>query len=367
MPKKKVLVDVRMMYASGIGVYIRNLVSRLRKEHIFIIDLLVPKNYQGEYGNDNIIKTSTPIYSAREIFLLPFLSSGYDLVWSPHYNVPFFTFRVKKRLATIHDTFHLAHFSSLTFFQKMYAKLFLLRAAKASQRIITVSEFSKRQLMLYTKVSEEKIAVIHNGVARTFAEGDINAKVAAKYSLPKEYILFVGNIKPHKNLSNLVKAFQELSAKSSNPHKLVVVGERDKLITGDPTIAQLIDKFELNEEVIFTGYVQEDDLASIYSCASLLVFPSLYEGFGLPVLEAFLSNTPVIASDIPPVLEVAGDAALYFDPRDHRDIYEKMTSVLSNPILGDELREKGRQRSLKFSWQKSYEEHLKLIKSLIKD
>ena len=199
--------DVRMINASGIGTYIKALIPAISEKYAatFITDDANNINCDNPY---QIYSLTSPVYSIAEQLKYCLLPRT-ELLFSPHYNVPILPVRAKVRIATIHDVYHLANSSKLTTLQKVYAKLVMNRAVNLSDHLITVSEFSKSEIIKYTGCPENRITVIYNGVKQT-AEYLDHAMISSKYSLPDKYILYVGNVKPHKNLSVLLNAYKIL-------------------------------------------------------------------------------------------------------------------------------------------------------------
>ena len=287
------LFYARMYRASGIGTYLQNLLPALatrsnspcvRKFHE-----LRPKGARGSYHHSDLLggRTDPPFLK-----LVP----RCDVFWSPHYNVPWLPVRAKARLVTIHDVFHLAHLSALSLPQRGYATLAFRAAARFSKHIITVSEFSKTEIQRYLPVSANQISAISNGVDHALfneqANPDRQRTVRQKYGLPPRWLLYVGNVKPHKNLLTLVKAFAMLPEALTDRH-LVIVGQREGFITGDTELGRALqDDPSLAQRIHFTGFVEQADLPVLYRLAELFVFPSKYEGFGLPPLEAMACGCP---------------------------------------------------------------------------
>jgi glycosyltransferase involved in cell wall biosynthesis len=237
-------------------------------------------------------------------------------------------------------------------------------AVKYSNKIITVSEFSKSELLRYTRSKSDKIKVIYNGVDH---ENKINSieKVREKYNLPDKYILYVGNVKPHKNLKKLLEAYLLLDATLYQQFKVVIVGKKDGFITGDLALIDWIDNTpKLATSIKFTGFADSEDMNTLYFNSSVFVFPSIYEGFGLPPLEAMAKRCPVIVSNKSSMPEICGEAALYFDPFNEQEIANQITIVLTNPTLQTRLIEKGIQHSSKFTWEKAGKYHIDLFNSL---
>lgn len=343
---KKIVIDVRMINHSGIGQYLQNLIPLLCDDNLFI--LLGDKNViRGFSWADKveIIHFNCPILSIQEQFLLPLAIPQCDIFWSPQYNVPLLPIRAKKRLLTIHDVFQLAFFDTLSLPQKIYARTVINLAVRLSDKVLTVSDFSKSEITRFTGVNPQKVQVIYNGIDRELFIHCENKKtldeVSAKYKLPSKFILYVGNVKPHKNLNRLVKAVKEIWEE----YKLVIVGKKDGFITGDKEFYEMINnEKDIKEHIIFTGIVDRKDLPVIYSLATLLTFPSLYEGFGFPPIEAMACGCPCVVSNTASIPEVCGDAAYYVDPYDIEDITKGIAKVLGDNDLRNNLRQKGNNR-----------------------
>jgi glycosyltransferase involved in cell wall biosynthesis len=174
-------------------------------------------------------------------------------------------------------------------------------------------------------------------------------------------VLYVGNIKPHKNLVRLIEAFSELRTGDLEDVKLLIIGDQ---ISKLPALRHAVHRHKLHKHVRFLGYVPDDQLAVLYRLAAVFVFPSLYEGFGLPPLEAMASGTPVVVSNVSSLPEVVGDAAVLVDPHDIDSIVDGLRCVLTNPTRADEMRRKGRERSREFSWERSVARTLEVYKRI---
>ena len=235
-----------------------------------------------------------------------------------------------------------------------------------SDKIITVSESSKRDIIRYLNVPEEKIEVVYNGVEYDrFAKSNNNQdklKVMQKYNLPQNYILYMGTLEPRKNIESIVRAYSVLKKNYNHEIKLVIAGKKGWLFEN---IFNLVENLKLQDDVIFTDYVDEIDKAAIYQMAKLFVFPSIYEGFGIPVLEAMASSVPVITSNVSSLPEVAGDAAILVEPKDVNSIAKNMHKILSNNDLRDKLICKGHIQAKKFTWEASAEKLYKIYKSMM--
>ena len=276
-----------------------------------------------------------------------------ELFHAPHYVLPPLT--PCKAVVTIHDCIHLRFPQYLP--NKLgyaYARASMWMATHRSDRILTVSEASKRDILDYFRVPPEKIDVIYNGIDERFGQSppeDDIARIRERYQLNDPFILYAGNIKPHKNLERTIEAFHLLRRKSEFENiKLVIIGDE---IAKYAALRHAVHHYKLHKYVRFFGFVPDSTLAILYRLAAVFVFPSLYEGFGLPPLEAMASGTPVITSNVSSLPEVVGDAALLVDPLQPEDIAEAMRRVLTDPALREDLRRRGLARAQHFSWERS--------------
>lgn len=356
-------IDFRMHNASGIGTYIKNIIPFLVDNFDIILLGNTQEIQKYKWSNKvRIIECNSKIYSIKEQFELFNKIPRCDIFWSPHYNTPLLPIRAKKRLVTIHDVFHLAFYNTLSLKQKLYAKLVINQAAYRSDKILTVSNFSVNEIHKYTNTKKD-ITVAYNAIDYSkFTVINDKAKlqlIKEKYGLPNEFLLFVGNVKPHKNLKNLLLAIKDINI------NLVIVGKKDGFITGDENISNLIQKCDLENRVFFTGYVEDDDIPIIYNLAKVFVFPSLYEGFGIPPLEAQACGCPVICSNVASLPEVGGvDSVIYCNPYSIEDIATKIKMVLDDGNLQNELKIKGFENIKRFSWEKSAQKIAKIIEEL---
>jgi glycosyltransferase involved in cell wall biosynthesis len=252
---------------------------------------------------------------------------------------------------TVHDLIfrHLpAHHKPLN---RWYLNLTMPLYCRRATHIITVSQATRRDLSAAYAIPEGKITVIYEAASPRFRpqSEDVIAKVRARYGLPDRYLLFVGTIEPRKNLTRLLSAFKTVHHEGLT-EGLVVVGRRGWLY--DDFFAAL-EESPAKEAVILPGYVPDPDLPAVYAGAQALVLPSLYEGFGLPVLEAMACGTPVACSGVSSLPEVAGDAALLFDPRDTDAIAAALHRILSRDDLREALADRGTARAGCFSWSRA--------------
>jgi glycosyltransferase involved in cell wall biosynthesis len=306
--------------------------------------------------NVSLIEANSAMYSLTEqLELKKKIPKDTRLFWAPHYNIPLF-YR-GDMLVTIYDLFHLAMPRLVGGWHKrLYAKLMFHMVHLRALAILTISHFSKDEFRRFTGSTRQPIYPIHLGVANSWFDIKLSARPHSN-----KYILFVGNVKPHKNLSALVSAFNLICKRI--PHDLVIVGKREGFITGDAMVADLATS--LGCRVHFTGYVDDPALHQFFANADAMVFPSLYEGFGLPPLEAMAVGCPVLVSNAGPMPEVCGDAALYCDPYSVDDIAAKLLTILNDEPLRATLRQRGLERARTFTWESCIAETCDVIRRLL--
>lgn len=366
-------IDARFFgsVGKGLGRYTQKLVENLEqvdKENQYYIFLRKENWDEYQPQNVNFIKVMAdiPWYGFWEQIQFPKILKKFelDLVHFPHFNVPIF-YR-GKFIVTIHDLILLRYptqkasaLSPLFYFFKKTAYGFVIRhAIKKSEKIIAVSKHTKKDIEKYFHVGGEKISVTYEGIdASSPKNHEPVADVFQNYGIIKPYLLYVGNAYPHKNLERLVLVFREIAKKHPHLH-LVLVGREDYFYSRLKKFVS--DNFAKN--VIFADFVPDKHLELVYKEALLYVFPSLYEGFGLPPLEAMAKNIPVASSNSSCLPEILGKAAFYFDP----DGMAEMAETIENAISDGELRKKmitrGKEQIKKYSWEKMAKETMEIYK-----
>lgn len=259
-----------------------------------------------------------------------------------------------KTLIVIHDL-NFEHFPQyMPWLVRNYYKYYTPRFAKKANRIATVSEFSKNDIIEQYGCLPNKIDVVFNGANENFkaVEVDIKTKIKRKYAEGEDFFVFIGALNPRKNLVNLFKAFDIYRSQNKTLAKLVVVGEK-MWWTG--TIKDTYESMKHKDEVVFTGRLEPDELYKVVGTAIAVTYVSIFEGFGIPIVEAWYAETPVITSNVTAMPEIAGDAALITDPFIPQDIADAMKSITFDEGLRQQLIEKGRKRRQQFSWDKTAE------------
>ncbi len=239
-------------------------------------------------------------------------------------------------------------------------------SVKNADKIITLSEYSKKTIVSSYDVQQEKVEVIYLDASTTFQPDTYqkSKRILRKYKLPFQYIFYPANFWKHKNHYVLIQALSILHTKYRIKVHLVLTGQKKRM---DPEILRLIRKEKLSRYIHIIGYIDQRDLQKIFICADILVFPSLFEGFGIPLIEAMRCNCPIVCSDRTSIPEIVGEAALFFNPEDPDDIAEKISLVINNSDIRDELIEKGKIQSLKFSWSSTSDKTLDVFSEIIKN
>jgi glycosyltransferase involved in cell wall biosynthesis len=359
---RELIIDARMINMSGIGTYLKNILpylfEKFSKQNNIAITLLynsedkdTVEQYRSKGKNVKLEAVDKGIYSISEqLFFLKKKYSKNTVFWSPHYNIPYFY--KGELIVTVHDVYHLDDpLNTLSKAEKAYAKLFFKRIRKKAEKVITISNFSKDRLLETAKI-QKNVEVIYNGVS------DAWRRFETKDEKDFKYFIYVGNVKPHKNLQVLLAAFTELAL---DDYKLVIVGKKEGFINGDQDITSKMD----NENIIFTGRISDEELMAYVKSAEALIFPSLYEGFGLPPIEAMAMGCPTIVSTAASIPEVSGDASLYFDPLDKEGLKEQMLKLINNKDLKEELKQKGLAHAENFKWKDTAKSTIKIIEEVV--
>jgi glycosyltransferase involved in cell wall biosynthesis len=360
---------------SGLQVYLENLLKGLaaidenNEYSLLFTSLRRKKSQMPGPGNKNFSKHVLPCPDSRfpykdfilnKVYLPCFLrSSSCEIYHAPAgYSLP----RINKikKILTIHDL------RSLTILDKSFPQDIksLKKAAKIADICIAVSECTKKDIIEYLGISQNKIKVIYLGVDDVFKPIDkekLNL-VRQKYNINKKYFFSLGLV-PRKNIERLIKAFGIFKYKNDF---LLVIGGSNNDVNWTNKCRELVNKLKIQHRVIFIGYVPLEDLPFLYNASECFIFPSLYEGFGIPILEAMRCGVPVITSNVSSLPEIGQDAALYVDPYSEEDIARQMRRLIENKELNDALVKKGFDRANKFSWERMAQETLKIYEEVKK-
>ena len=352
--KIRVAIDIRdlQIAATGTRVFLENLLIEFQKnEDTFEFFYLKPSS-AAYIGNNKLLKLVEQVsYFYWKQIQLPIKAYKLksDIVFCSDFMVPYFKLGYKT-IPVFHDAFFWEY---PTHYNKYWLFLFSrisLAAAKRSFVIATPTHYTQKQIGTYTDIKENKIQVIGEGFKPV-------SEVTVEDSIIKDkpFVLHVGTFEKRKNITTLIKAFKILVDKGSADLNLVLVGKASNkpALNDIDNIKGLISKMGLANRVILTGYLSDAQVAYLYKKASLYVFASFNEGFGLPVLEAFYYKVPLIVADNSCLTEVAREGAIKFNPFDEQDLATKMDLLLTNPLVKDELVQKGLERLQYFSWEKT--------------
>jgi len=368
----KIGVDARMYTPkfTGIGRYVYELTRNLfeiDQDNEYVLFFNEPEFSRFTPPNKRISKVlvDAPHYSfAEQIKFLKILySQKLDIMHFTHFNAPVLYRRPS--IVTIHDL-TLSFFPGNkmnSIFHRLAYQLTLNSAVKRAKKVISVSDNTKKDLQKITKISANKIETIYEAVAEEFHSITDQNRVyqcQLKYNLDRPFLLYTGVWRSHKNLPNLIRAFHILKKEYKLDHYLLITGRKDPVY---PEIEQETLSLQLENDVIFTGLVPEEDLVTLYSAADAYVFPSLYEGFGRPVLEAMACETPVICSNSSCLPEICGKGnAIFFNPKSPQDIAEKTYELCASHQLKSELIKNAARHVKTFSWEKMAEKTLSIYK-----
>lgn len=342
----KIGIDIQTTLGrkTGFGFYVSNLVETLKKidnknEYAFLKpetdkDFNVPKRWV--WDQITIPKLAT--------------QSNVDILHQTCFSAP--VFYRGKIVVTIHDLISVFFGHNIPFWSRQYFAKWMPFTYRFADHLIAVSEHTKKDAIKVLGIPENKITVIHEAADERYKVIDdpkAHHRIREKYKLgDKPIILHIGTLEPRKNLSFLIKSFS-IAKKDGLDASLVITGKKGWYYEG---LFTLVDELELQDNVIFTGYVDDEDIPTLYNVAAVFTFPSQYEGFGLPPLEAMASGTPVISSNTSSMPEVVGDAGILLPPKNEAKWAEAMTQVISDKKLQQSMRAKGLEQAKKFSWEK---------------
>lgn len=317
-----------MAGASGIGRYLGFVLDELSRRRGFDCVLVGDPVRLEKYKCPgwSILPYTESAYSPRQHFNYPLRTASVDLMYFPHIHIPFFANPGKKTIATIHDCYHVSSSAQLSAAEKIYMRMYYKRTLTISNKVAVVSEFTRSEIAKYFGGRfAAKCFINPNCIDSETWKAKTSPAVDSALDKPGKKVLFVGNVKPHKNLGRLVEAFERHELASEN---LIIVGKREGFINGLSVSQQ---KALESKRVSFAGWLSDEELASLYERVDLLVMPSLYEGFGLPPLEALRVRTPVAVADIPSLRETCGNNAAYFDPLNPESIARVIAEELEKP------------------------------------
>jgi glycosyltransferase involved in cell wall biosynthesis len=362
----EVAIDARWL-VGGIGTYTKHLLAGVcGGRHGFEVQAITQEENAKLVGRwcANVTILNVPIYTLQEQFAIPRAARGCDLLHVPHFNAPLL--HRGPLLVSILDLIHITDPSYRQSFKSwIYARPMLNLAARRADHIVTISEYSKAQIVERLGVPASKVTTIYCGVNGHFRCADRKeayVAVSKALGIQEPYLLYVGNLKPHKNVSTLLRAYALLCERQEIRQRLLIIGDDARW---KATLVEECAQLGIAGTTNFVSHVEQELLPKLYAGADLLVMPSRIEGFGLPVLEAMASGTPVVCSRAASLPEVAGDAALYFDPASAEELADTIEKVLRSTELQESLRAKGLERAKQFTWEESTRKHLELYRRLL--
>lgn len=373
----KIAIDIRTINKprSGVGYYVTNLIQKLQEIDKDNDYCLISNN--GEYENTfraqpNFENHRTCISNENhlfgdfwESFYLPRLleKKNVSVFHGPAFMVPLIK-RNMGTVVTIHDIVSFIMPDTIPMKYAFYMRNLIKLVSRRADRIISVSESTKKDLITWLGTPEEKITVVHQAVSEMFhpaINGDGGAEIRRRFGIRGRYMLFVGNLEPRKNLIRLMEAFAIARERLGGPIQLVICGKKGWLCSG---ILKTYERIRRGDDILITNYVNEKDLLGLYQNAEMFVFPTRYEGFGLPALEAMACGAPVITSNVSSLPEITGGAAILINPSEVNEISDAMIKLACSESLRNELREKGYKQAKLFSWTKTARETLDVYRSL---
>lgn len=373
----KILIDFTQvpLKKTGVGVYAINLVSRVNRisendtEIIIVAQDDDKEVSQYESEKVKIIKVPSKIFRnfllriCLEQFILPVIALCYsvDAIHSLHYSFPIIPITANK-IVTIHDLtfflypeYHLRH-------KTIYFRLFIRLAAKLADKIIVISDSTSKDLMKHTNVNHKKIKVIHLGgyiEEKECGENRFN-RLKERYGIHQPYILYVGMIEPRKNLVRAVRAFHKL-LNDGIEYQFFIAG---KIGWKSKEFMREISKVSSQHRIILSGYINDDDKRCLLRHADIFLYPSMYEGFGIPIIEAMSFSVPTICSNRSSMSEIAGDACILVDPENTDAIYKALHKLIYNKGEYDAIKKKSKTQAVKFNWDATWEKTMELYRSI---
>jgi glycosyltransferase involved in cell wall biosynthesis len=286
-------------------------------------------------------------------------------IYLTQYITPFFVPRTVKIITIIHDISFNFYPQFIKWSDLFFLKLLIPISLRRADKIVGVSKFTRDEIIRHYNIKPEKVTWAHNAVSEDFMVQDISdekiKKIKEKYNLPEKHILYLGTLQPRKNIITLLEAYN-LNKSKMGETKLVVAGGKGHNF--DKNIEKYMKKYNLEKDVILPGFIDEEDKAGIMKSAEIFCFPSLYEGFGIPVLESMSVGVPTIVSDIPSHREIAENAALYFNPNIAGELAQKLTELINSPVLRERLIAEGLKQAQKFSWEKTAGKMMEIFNEL---
>ncbi|MHC1749550.1 MAG: glycosyltransferase family 4 protein [Cellulosilyticaceae bacterium] len=354
-------------YGTGISVYTKNLIDQFTKQNEYHIDMLLRKEYEKDYKDEISIRFADKVIEGSKDRILYEQIQGlkqynkYELVHFPDYAMSIGC--KAKKIVTIHDMAMFTMTKAYTRKQILVKQTLLKQSVRRANGILCDSEYAKKELKKYfPEVEDRRIKVVHLGVTMPVkCDALCEQDVLSKFRISKEYILYVGTIAPSKNIISLLKAFQIIKQDGVDV-QLVIAGKKGWMYED---IELEYNQSQYKDDIIFTDFIPQETLEILYKQATLFVSPSLYEGFGLPPLEAMIRKVPVAISNIEIFKEICGDAAYYFDPLKPQEIAQQLIKIITDTGLKTRLIARGFERAQEFTWEKTAKQTYKFYEDIL--
>jgi glycosyltransferase involved in cell wall biosynthesis len=367
----KIGIDAREIQnqITGIGRYLLNFLQEAverENSHVYYLYYDAPPKNRFQHARvKNIVLPNAPLFVWDNMTLpMAIKRDRIDVFFSPYYKLPFFL--SCPSVITVHDLgpLYVPEYDDWKGrFYRLYFKRLVRSSVRKATMVILVSHYSKRCLQEMGDIDDGKLKVVHNCINnqyRPVSENGLLERTKKRYGIQDRYILYTGNMNPHKNVSGLIHAYSKLNHGLCGDFQLVIAGNKNRYFR---SLQAQVARLNLGGHVIFTGHVADDELLRLYSGAALFVFPSLYEGFGLPPLEAMACGTPVVSSKATSLEEVIGDAGVLVSPGDVDEMSKAIESVLTDENLRQTYIRRGFARAGEFRMQDNADEILKVIDS----
>jgi glycosyltransferase involved in cell wall biosynthesis len=369
----KVAVDIRdlQIAASGARSYLESLIIEFKKEHPGFVFYFLDATNKAYTGNHFLLKIKEQLsYFFWKQIVLPYKSKvlGCQVLFCSDFMVPYFSLGIKT-IPVFHDAFFWEYPQHYNKYWLLFFRNLGLAAAKKAAFVVTPTKYASNQLSKYTGIPQSKIIAIGEAPKTIEVHNKENQFSTTQDILNTDYILHVGTLEKRKNLPALIRAFKMVQQSGFPNLKLVLVGKASNKITLDDSaaITDAINQEQLSRDVVLTGYLKDDEVQVIYQKAKLYVFPSINEGFGIPVLEAFKYKVPVVIANNTCLPEVAGLGAKSFNPFEVTDIAQTITLLLNDEALRQSYIEKGNAQLQNFSWEKTALSLMQLFKKAVAD
>ncbi|MFH1453373.1 MAG: glycosyltransferase [Armatimonadota bacterium] len=354
--EKKIAMDVSSFskIKAGVEFYTKNISQAIGRSlnsgsSFIMIDKKPPASHNNIFNK--VYRAINLVYHYQIRLPLQALFGRLSVLHLPAYIIPVVKFCPS--VVTIHDLSFILFPEKFIKTYRVYLQFFVPLSMRRADYIIADSRSTKEDIKKLFKIKDDKIKVVYPGVSDSFRVIDdksVIEEVKQKYKLPERFILFVGTLEPRKNVLGLIKAFNTFKKTDDKNYKLVITGSPGWLYND---IYTTVDELKIKDDVVFTGYLADEDIPKLYNAADLLVYPSFYEGFGFPIVEAMKCGTPTIASNISSLPEVVGDAGILIDPNNTDEIAEAISNVLNDDELKKKLVKNGIERAKLFTWERS--------------